>query len=289
MFIGLGNMGLPMATRLLAAGYPTTGHDTLPKPEWQQAGGTWRDTPTQQDETIIISMLPGDPQMLALYIEEQALFKRLRENTLILDCSTASPRAVSRLAEEAQKHRLRFLSAPVSGGVTGATNGTLTFMVGGASEDLATVKPLLKIMGGNIFHAGGITAGQSVKLCNNMLLAIHMIGTCEALALGERLGLDPRTLSEIMGASSGDNWSLRKYNPWPGLLPTAPASRDYEGGFSVRLMVKDLTLALDAADASAASPELGALALEIYRRHFDAGNSERDFSHILTTLRPPQE
>ena len=287
LFAGLGNMGLPMALRLVQAGHRVGGFDVEDRARkpFEAAGGRWLDSLDEPQADMVFAMLPGGAQMRQLYLHEQKLLAALPRGMLVVDCSTADPQTACDIHAEARARGIRFLSAPVSGGVTGAEAGTLTFMAGGDEADLQEAEPLLRLMGGNIFHAGGAGAGQSVKICNNMLLAIHMIGTCEAFALGEALGLDAAVLSRIMQASSGNNWSLEKYNPWPGLLPSAPAARGYEGGFSVRLMHKDLGLAMAAAQHSGQAPRLGALAEEIYRRHFEAGNGSKDFSHILAGLR----
>ena len=280
-------MGLPMAVRLLEAGYDVNGFDVVdvPRDAFVKAGGKWLDSFENIDADVVFAMLPGGAEMKRFYVDEQKLFSKLKPNTLIVDCSTADPHDALELYERAKDQGLRFLSAPVSGGVVGASGGTLTFMVGGDTEDFAAVLPLLELMGKKIFHAGGAGAGQSVKICNNMLLAVQMIGTCEAFALGDALGLDARVLSEIMSASSGSNWTLQVYNPYPGLMDTAPASRDYEGGFSVRLMLKDLSLAMGSMERAEAKMSLGSKAFEIYRKHFDDGFADKDFSHILTSLK----
>ena len=286
LFIGLGNMGLPMAIRLLQGGHSVQGFDVFDtaKETFCNAGGIWLEDLNDIDADIVFAMLPGGVEMKRLYLEEQKLFSLLPKETLIVDCSTADPQDAVDIHKEAKAQGLRFLSAPVSGGVVGAGAGTLTIMVGGETNDLDTAKPFLQLMGKNIFHAGEAGDGQSVKICNNMLLAIHMIGTCEAFALGDALGLDPKVLSDIMQASSGNNWSLETYNPYPGLLPSAPSSRDYEGGFSVRLMLKDLELARRSMERSGCETTLGSKAHEIYKRHFDDGFAGKDFSHILTRM-----
>ena len=280
-------MGLPMALRLLEAGYDIDGFDVVDasKDAFVKAGGKWLDGFENVDVDVVFAMLPGGAEMKRFYVDEQKLFSKLKPNTLIVDCSTADPYDALGLYEQAKNQGLRFLSAPVSGGVVGASGGTLTFMVGGDAEDFSTALPLLELMGKKIFHAGGAGAGQSVKICNNMLLAVQMIGTCEAFALGDALGLDARVLSEIMSASSGSNWTLQVYNPYPGLMDTAPASRDYEGGFSVRLMLKDLSLAMGSMERVEAKMSLGSKAFEIYHKHFDNGFADKDFSHILTSLK----
>ena len=286
LFIGLGNMGLPMALRLVGAGHRVCGFDVEDKARdaFEKAGGHWQEELQPQQAEVVFAMLPGGAQMRQLHLHEQKLFSLLPRDTLVVDCSTAEPQTARTLYEEAKARGIRFLSAPVSGGVVGAANGTLTFMVGGEAQDLQAIEPLLRIMGKNIFHAGAAGDGQSVKICNNMLLAIHMIGTCEAFALGEALGLDAQVLSRIMQASSGNNWSLEKYNPWPGLMPNSPASNNHKGGFSVRLMLKDLTLAMSAMEQTRREMELGRKAFDIYKKHLQEGHADKDFSHILTAI-----
>ena len=286
LFVGLGNMGWPMASRLLDASYKIQAFDlnSSIKPELQKKGGEWLEDLNTVKADIVFSMLPGGKQIKQLYLEDQKLFSKLEKNTLIVDCSTADPQEVCELYEEAKKRGLSFLSVPVSGGTKGAKEGTLTFMVGGDKKDLQEAEPFLKIMGKNIFHAGGPGAGQSVKICNNMLLAIHMIGTCEAFALGKALGLKPEILNKIMSSSSGNNWSLEKYNPCPGLMETAPSARNYEGGFSVRLMLKDLGLAGKAMERTGQKGELGQKAFQMYQKHFEEGYADKDFSHIFKKI-----
>lgn len=286
LFIGLGNMGGPMAKCLLQQGYKIQGFDldSKAKKSFQSAGGEWLEDISQSKADIVFAMLPGGKQMKQLYLENQKLFLCLKKGTLIVDCSTAEPQVACELYEEAKKRGLRFLSIPVSGGTKGAKEGTLTFMAGGDASDLKEIEPLLKIMGKNIYHAGGPGAGQGVKICNNMLLAIHMIGTCEAFALGKALALQPKVLNQIMLASSGNNWSLEKYNPCPGLMEGVPSSRDYEGGFSVQLMLKDLGLAKDSMEKTGQMFELGHKAFEMYKKHFEEGHSAKDFSHIFTKI-----
>lgn len=286
LFAGLGNMGWPMASRLLKHGHTIQGFDVNSKvrEEFQVSGGEWLEDLKKNRADLVFSMLPGGAQIKQLYLENQKLFSYLKEGTLIVDCSTADPQDVCEVYEQAKKRALRFLSIPVSGGTKGAKEGTLTFMAGGEEEDLNEIKPLLELMGKNIFYAGGPGAGQGVKICNNMLLAIHMIGTCEAFALGEALGLKPEVLNQIMKSSSGNNWSLEKYNPYPGLMEAVPSSRNYEGGFSVQLMLKDLALAKDSMERTGQMAELGSKAFELYENHFKEGYAKKDFSHIFKKI-----
>ena len=286
LFVGLGNMGGPMAHRLLSYGHRVQGFDlnSIVKEEFQKAGGKWLEDLKDHQADIVFSMLPGGAQIKQLYMENQKLFSFLTKGSLIVDCSTASPQSVCEVYEVAKKQGLRFLSIPVSGGTKGAKEGTLTFMAGGEEQDLKSAEPLLKLLGKNIFYAGGPGAGQAVKICNNMLLAIHMIGTCEAFALGQALGLKPEILNQIMKSSSGNNWSLEKYNPCPGLMDSAPSSRNYEGGFSTQLMLKDLSLAKESMERTEQALELGANAFEIYKKHCEEGHAHKDFSHIFQKI-----
>ena len=286
LFIGLGNMGWNMAQRLLKQGYKVQGFDlnSRLKSAFEKSGGVWLEGFKSVQAEVVFSMLPGGQQIRQLYLEDQKLFDHLSKGALAVDCSTADPESVCEVYKKAKERGLRFLSIPVSGGTKGAKEGALTFIAGGDKEDLEEVKPYLKALGKNIFHAGGAGAGQSVKICNNMLLAIHMIGTCEAFALGRDLGLKPEVLSNIMKSSSGNNWSLEKYNPCPGLMDSVPSSHNYEGGFSVQLMLKDLGLAKDSMEKKRTKAELGKKAFEIYKKHFEEGFSEKDFSHIFQKI-----
>ncbi|HVW67601.1 MAG TPA: 3-hydroxyisobutyrate dehydrogenase, partial [Steroidobacteraceae bacterium] len=215
---------------------------------------------------------------------EDGLLRRIRSGALIIDCSTIAPAVSRQVAEAARPLGLDFIDAPVSGGTAGAAAGTLTFIVGGSAAALERARPLLSTMGKNIFHAGANGAGQAAKIANNMLLAIHMAGTAEALALGVANGLDPKVLSDIMSKSSGRNWSLEVYNPWPGVQDGVPASRNYSGGFGTALMLKDLGLAAEASIASGSAIPLGELARNLYAMH--ARNSGAlDFSSILDLYR----
>jgi 3-hydroxyisobutyrate dehydrogenase len=208
-------------------------------------------------------------------------------DTVLVDCSTIDPETSRQVAAAAGERGIAMLDAPVSGGTGGAEAGTLTFMVGGAAAAVERVRPVLDVMAKNVFHAGDSGAGQLAKVCNNMLLAVHMAGTAEALALGVRNGLDPQVLSEIMKQSSGGNWSLNVYNPYPGVMDGVPASRDYQGGFLVDLMSKDLGLAMDAAQASGSPVPLGSLAQNLYRLHREQNDSGGlDFSSIQWLYSP---
>jgi len=212
------------------------------------------------------------------------LLAQLPAGTLIIDCSTIAAATSRKVAEAAKAQGVAFIDAPVSGGTGGAIAGTLTFMVGGSTTQLERARPLLEKMGANIFHAGAVGAGQTAKICNNMLLGILMVGTSEAIALGVANGLDPKVLSEIMRRSSGGNWALEKYNPYPGVHENAPASKGYAGGFGTDLMLKDLGLSQENAIATKASTPLGGMARAIYAAHSIAGHGGEDFSSVIKML-----
>jgi 3-hydroxyisobutyrate dehydrogenase len=284
-FIGLGNMGKPMALNLSKAGFKLNVFDLVPAAceELRKAGADVSDsaTSTLKGASIVISMLPSSPHVEGLYLGAQGLLAHAEAGTLFIDCSTIAPDSAKKVSQAAKTAGFKMLDAPVSGGTKGATEGTLTFIVGGEKANLELARPALEKMGRNIFHAGENGAGQVAKICNNMLLAIHMAGTAEALALGVKNGMDPRTLSEIMLKSSGRNWSLEVYNPYPGVMDTTPASKGYQGGFAVDLMKKDLGLSQEAANAVKVKTEMGALVLKLYERLSADGAGKLDFSSIL--------
>ncbi len=287
-FIGLGNMGGPMATNLVKAGHDVTVFD-LSQPACEQlraAGATVADSARSAatGADYVLSMLPAGKHVAATYLGDDGLLVQLDSNTTVLDCSTIDAATARQVGEVAAGLGIGFMDSPVSGGVAAAAAGTLAFMCGGSADTFDRARLILADMGKNIFHAGPAGAGQVAKGCNNMLLAIHMIGTCEALEMGARNGLDPKVLSEIMLASSGRNWSLEVYNPYPGVMANAPASNDYKPGFMVDLMVKDLGLALEIAEQSQFENPMGQLARELYGQHQQAGNGQLDFSSILCKL-----
>jgi 3-hydroxyisobutyrate dehydrogenase len=288
-FIGLGNMGAPMAANLLKAGHALRVHDRVAPAmagavaAGAEAAGTARDCVAGAE--IVLSMLPATGDVESLYLGDDALMPAIEAQALVIDCSTIAPQAARRLAQAAADRGLAMLDAPVSGGTAGAAAGTLTFIVGGEAAALERARPVLSAMGRNIFHAGAHGAGQAAKICNNLMLGIQMAGLAEALALGAVNGLDPRVLSEIMARSSGRNWALEVYNPWPGVMENVPSSRGYTGGFGVDLMLKDLGLAAEAALATRASIPLGELARNLYSLHSAAGAGALDFSSILRLYR----
>lgn len=285
-FFGLGNMGGPMAANLVKAGFEVCAFDLLPASvEKAVADGCSAAADEKQavaGADFVITMLPNGAIAEDLYIDGAALLDLGEPTALFIDCSTVAASSSQRIGDEAKKRNMRAIDAPVSGGVAGAEAGTLAFMCGGEAADVEAAKEVLDHMGANIFHAGPAGAGQVAKACNNMLLAVHMIGTAEALQLGVDNGLDPKALSEIMLKSSGCNWSLEKYNPYPGVMEGVPASRDYSGGFMVKLMQKDLGLAMEAALASKSATPMGGLAAALYNLHAGQGDSnpDLDFSSI---------
>ncbi|HTP49439.1 MAG TPA: 3-hydroxyisobutyrate dehydrogenase [Anaeromyxobacteraceae bacterium] len=284
-FLGLGNMGLPMARNLLKGGYSVRGFDIAPTQvkRFADAGGLTAGGASEavHEAEVVFTMLPASQHVRDLYLGAGGLLATCRPDALLVDCSTIAPAVAREVAAASRAKGIGMLDAPVSGGTGGAETGTLTFMVGGGEKDLERARPLLERMGKNIFHAGASGAGQAVKMCNNMLLGIQMAGTCEALRLGIAHGLDPARLSEIMTKSSGRNWALETYNPCPGVMPNAPASRGYTGGFSTDLMLKDLSLAQEGAASSNTATPLGRIARELYLLHRESGNGGRDFSSIF--------
>ncbi len=295
-FIGLGNMGGPMALNLHKAGHDVGAFD-LSKPACDKLAADGVRISTDAGDCVagvdvVISMLPASAHVEALYLGQggqPGLLPQLPAGTLVIDCSTIAAATSRKVADAARAQGVAFIDAPVSGGTGGAIAGTLTFMVGGEAADLERARPVLEKMGANIFHAGAVGAGQTAKICNNMLLGILMAGTSEAIALGVANGLDAKVLSEIMRRSSGGNWALEKYNPWPGVMEAAPASRQYAGGFGTDLMLKDLGLAQENAMAVKAATPLGGLARNLYASHSLAGHGALDFSSIVFAVQKPKK
>ncbi|PBI93968.1 3-hydroxyisobutyrate dehydrogenase [Variovorax boronicumulans] len=287
-FIGLGNMGGPMALNLHKAGHTLSAFD-LSAEACKKFAAEGLPIAKSAAETVagaevVISMLPASAHVEGLFLGgagKPCLLDSIQAGTLVIDSSTIAAATSRKVAEAAAAKGVAMIDAPVSGGTGGAIAGTLTFMVGGDTKDLERARPVLEKMGANIFHAGAAGAGQTAKICNNMLLGILMIGTSEALALGVANGLDPKVLSEIMRRSSGGNWALEKYNPVPGVMEAAPASKNYAGGFGTDLMLKDLGLAQENATAVRAATPLGGLARSLYAAHSLAGHGALDFSSVL--------
>ncbi|WP_444677518.1 3-hydroxyisobutyrate dehydrogenase [Halomonas sp. E19] len=291
-FIGLGNMGAPMALNLVKAGHDVSVFDLVETAMKRlEEAGAYACASAQSAVSgaeVIISMLPAGQHVRRLYLgrdDSPGLFDALEGKPLIIDASTISPDDARSVGAAAAERGLTYLDAPVSGGVGGAQAGTLTFIVGGSQAGFEQARPVLEAMGKNIFHAGEIGAGQVAKICNNMLLGILMSGTAEALALGVKNGLEPGVLSEIMKQSSGGNWALNVYNPWPGVMEGSAASRDYQGGFFTDLMAKDLGLAWELALGSKAAVPMGSQARNLFALHAAQGNGGLDFSSIQKLYR----
>ena len=283
-FIGLGNMGAPMAENLLKAGYTLSVYDLSAEAtqRLQQAGARVANSPkTAADNAqVIISMLPAGKHVHSVYLGDEGLLSDLPKGTLVIDSSTIAAEDARIVADAATKLGIDFLDAPVSGGTGGAIAGSLTFIVGGSTEAFARAEPILVTMGKNVFHAGDHGAGQVAKICNNMLLGILMAGTAEAINLGVKNGLDPKVLSDIMLQSSGRNWTLEVYNPYPQVMENVPSSNGYKGGFMTKLMQKDLNLAMKNAQDIEVETPMGAKATELYEVH-SVENGDKDFSSIM--------
>lgn len=292
-FIGLGNMGGPMAANLAQAGHQVNAFDLSEAAlkTVEQAGAT----PCSSAETAIdgvefvVSMLPADHHVEGVYLGDSGLVHKLTKDQLVIDCSTISSEAAIYVGGELEKAGIAFIDAPVSGGVGGAKGGTLTFICGGTESNVERARSVLNDMGKNVFRAGDVGAGQIAKICNNMLLSVLMAGTSEALQLGKANGLDPKVLSEIMLQSSGRNWTLEVYNPCPGVMEGVPSSNDYQGGFMVDLMTKDLGLAQQNAIKAGAATPMGALTRNIYHSWAQQGHGSQDFSSIFNYVQPAQK
>jgi len=284
-FIGLGNMGGGMAANLVKAGHEVRAFD-LSEPALAAAREAGCSTfPTAKEACVeaeaVVSMLPNGAIVKQVYWDD--VIGHAPEGAILLDCSTIDVATAREVIEVTEAHGYQMVDAPVSGGIAAANGGTLTFMVGGSDEAFVRAQPILAAMGKAVIHAGAAGTGQAAKICNNMLLAIHMIGTCEAFAMAEKLGLDAQTFFDISSVSSGQCWSMTSYCPVPGIGPVTPADNDYQGGFAAGLMLKDLRLAMDAASKAGAKVELGDHARAIYEA-FAADNAGTDFSGIIRTL-----
>ncbi len=289
-FIGLGNMGAPMAHNLLKAGHQLSVFDlnAAAVENLVGAGALPVDSPTaiaQGNAELIITMLPAAPHVKSVYLGENGLIASSRAGVMLIDCSTIDPHSAREVAKAAAEHGNPMLDAPVSGGTGGAAAGTLTFMVGGSDADFDRAQPILAAMGKNIVHCGAAGNGQVAKVANNMLLGISMIGVAEAMALGVALGMEAKTLAGVINTSSGRCWSSDTYNPFPGVLDNVPASRGYSGGFGSDLMLKDLGLATEAAKQVRQPVILGALAQQLYQSFSAQGHGGLDFSAIINQYR----
>ena len=288
-FIGLGNMGAPMAQNLIKAGFSLTVFDLVKEAVDQlvKSGATAAASASDavNGADVVITMLPASKHVEGIYLGSEGLLPKIAPKALVIDCSTIAADSARKVARAAADRGLAMIDAPVSGGTGGAIAGTLTFIVGGEPADLERARPLLEKMGKNIFHAGAAGAGQVAKIANNMLLGIAMAGTAEALALGVANGLDPKVLSEIISKSSGRTWAIELYNPWPGVMDNVPASKGYAGGFGVDLMLKDLGLAAEAAVSTQSVIALGELARNLFAMHSAQGSGKLDFSSIVNLVK----
>ncbi|XP_028390830.1 3-hydroxyisobutyrate dehydrogenase, mitochondrial-like [Dendronephthya gigantea] len=288
-FIGLGNMGGPMAKNLLKNSHKLIVSDVVSSSieELQKEGADVSENPADiaSKTSIIITMLPSSPNVSEVYLGKNGIIETVQEGSLLIDSSTINPEVAKEVALKAKEKSATFLDAPVSGGVMASQNGTLSFLVGGSKTGFERAKPILQCMGQNIFHCGGTATGQAVKICNNLLLAISMIGTSEAMNLGQNLGLDPKLLADVINKSSGRCWSSELYNPCPGVLENVPSTNHYQGGFGTALMTKDLGLAQEAATSTKSATPLGSLAHQIYRIMCNRGYGHLDFSSAYKFLK----
>jgi 3-hydroxyisobutyrate dehydrogenase len=288
-FIGLGNMGGPMAANLVKAGHAVTGYDLNPAAldALAKAGGKIASSAADavRGASVVITMLPAGEHVRDVYLHQGGLIAATAaEQPLLIDCSTIDVDSARGVTATAETAGLAMLDAPVSGGTAGAQNGTLTFMVGGTEDAFTRGKPVLEAMGKNIFHAGGPGAGQAVKICNNMMLAINMVGVSEGFLLAQKLGLDWDRLYQICTTATANSWALSNYCPAPGPVPSAPSNRDYAPGFAAALMVKDVKLSQAAAEAAGSPTPLAAQALSFYQQVVDGGDGGKDFSVVFRWL-----
>jgi 3-hydroxyisobutyrate dehydrogenase len=288
-FIGLGNMGLPMALNLIKAGHAVAGFDVSAGQVQKlvAAGGSAATSVAAAASGVdtAITMLPAGQQVREVYLGAGGVLEAVSGGSLLIDCSTIDVETARAVAAAAEARGLPMLDAPVSGGVGGAQGATLTFMVGGPDAAFARARPVLELMGKTIVHAGASGNGQVAKICNNMILGVSMIAVSEAFVLAEKLGLDHQKLFDISSKSSGQCWALTSYCPVPGPVPTSPANRDYQAGFTAAMMLKDLKLAQEAARSAGAATPLGAEAAALYDRGVASGLGARDFSAIIRFLR----
>ena len=285
-FIGLGNMGLPMALNLVRAGHGVTGFDLSPAAREAAAAAGLALAQSALDGVrraqVVVTMLPAGKHVRAVWEE---IAGAVPEGALLIDSSTIDVESARAVHELAGAQGLLALDAPVSGGTGGAVAGTLTFMCGGTVEAFAAGKPVLEAMGKRIVHCGGAGAGQAAKVCNNMILGATMVATCEAFVLAEKLGLDHQALFDVVSTSSGQSWSTTSYCPVPGPVPASPANNGYKPGFAAALMLKDLLLSQEAAASAGAVTPMGAAAAGLYQRFVAEGSGEVDFSGIIEFLR----
>src|SRR3954468_24030156 len=287
--IGRDNMGLPMAQNLVKAGHQVEGVDVTQAAtdKLKAAGGAVAETAkiAAARADVVVTMLPAGQHVRDVYLGQGGIIENANAGTLLIDCSTIDVETARAVAAAADAKGLLMLDAPVSGGVGGATAGTLTFMVGGPERAFARAESILRQMGKTIVHAGGSGNGQAAKICNNMILGISMIAVCEGFVLAEKLGLDKQKLFDIASKSSGQTWAMTNYCPVPGPVPGSPANRDYQAGFTAAMMLKDLALAQDAANAAGAATPLGAEAAALFRLYVGQGAAQKDFSGIVNFIR----
>ena len=288
-FIGLGNMGSGMCANMCKAGMDISAYDlsSVARDAAAAAGAQVADSAeaAAQGAEMVITMLPAGSHVLDVYFDTGRVARAAVPGALLIDCSTIAVEDARQAHRMAREAGFAMLDAPVSGGVAAAQAGTLTFMVGGEAVDFARAEPVLATMGANVFHAGGAGNGQAAKIANNMLLGVSMIATCEAFNLAEKLGLDAQTFFDISSKASGQCWSMTSYCPAPGPVPAAPSNRDYQPGFSVAMMLKDLKLAMGAAEGTDAAAEFGKAAEQAYQALADEGHSARDCSVPLLKLK----
>lgn len=292
-FVGLGHMGLPMAINLIKAGHHVTGYDLQPTAleEFAKAGGLVASNlhHVAVEKEILITMLQTGQQVLRVCLGADGLFSKAKTGSLFIDCSSIDVSSSREVHNMASEHQLLCVDAPVSGGVTGATNGTLTFMVGGEEQAFHAAQPILSAMGQKIIHTGTKGNGQVAKICNNMILGISMIAISEAFTLAEHLGLSPQKLFEVVSNSSGQCWAMTKYAPVPGVLENVPANNEYQPGFAAAMMLKDLLLSQNAAESVHVETTLGAQSTALYQRFIDQGFGELDFSAIIQLINQAKE
>ena len=285
-FIGLGNMGGGMAANLVKAGHEVRAFD-LSQEALDAAKANGCETFTDASEAVagveaVVTMLPNGAIVKSVY--EGSVIGKAPDGAVFIDCSTIDVATARQVIKRSIDAGYDMVDAPVSGGIAAANGGTLTFMVGGTEKGFSRAEPILQAMGKAVIHAGAAGNGQAAKICNNMLLAIHMIGTCEAFTMAQKLGLDPQTFYDISSVSSGQCWSMTSYCPVPGVGPQSPSDNSYQGGFATALMLKDLKLAMEAADSAEAAVPMGARATALYADFDGAGNGGLDFSAIIKTL-----
>jgi len=292
-FIGLGNMGLPMARNLVAAGHSVTGADLDESAlrALEESGGRRASCPAEAvaGADAVVSALPAAGHVRSVYTGAEGILAAAKPGTVFIDCSTIDVATAREMAQAAEAAGQMMIDCPMSGGVGGAEAGTLSFMVGGTDAAFAAAKPLLEVMGKNIFHAGGPGAGAAAKICNNLMLGIQMIAVAEGFNLAEKLGLDAQVLYDISSTATARCWSLNDYCPAPGPVPSAPSNRGYAPGFAAALMLKDLRLAMQAAQTEGVATPLGAEAAQIYALMDLTGMADKDFSSVIQFLRGARE